>query len=366
MKEIIGDDKKKGVLVYSPVHEIHQASMTSRENPERLSRGYKYIKNRTNILDHFDLLEKYEPVTDEELERVHERTYIDFIEGYCKKGGGFLGDSTYVQKGSCKAARYSAGGAIESCRRVVDEYDNSFALIRPPGHHAKPDNYGGYCLYNNAAIAARWLQKNNKKKIMILDWDGHAANGTMRVFYEDPTVLNISIHRDPEGFYPHDGFAHQIGKGEGIGYCVNVGLPAGAGDQEFRKTCEKIVFPLAEEFDPDFVIGCNGFDSHHSDSVVGLSYTSDSYFFIASELAKRYSGDLSILMEGGYEKFNGKLLHTILSGLSHHKNPYEEMDDLSRSVIQKGSVCKDTNKKIDELKMILSDYPLGKVFKNDR
>lgn len=351
---------KKGILLYNKIHSIHRASMVSRENPERLERGYKYIKNRSDILDYYDLVEDYEPATRKDLLRVHEETYIDFIEKYCKDGGGFLGDSTYVQKGSCKAARYSVGGAIELCKSVLSDYQTGFALIRPPGHHALPDNYGGYCLYNNAAIAARWLQEKKKRKVMIIDWDGHASNGTMRTFYEDPDVLTISIHRDPEGFYPHDGFSHQIGKAAGRGYCVNICLPRGAGDNELKRSFEEIVFPLADVFDPDFVLGCNGFDSHLSDSVVGLNYTAGGYYYISTELGKRYDGKLGLLMEGGYEKFNGKLLHIVLSGLLGKDDPYEDSKEkLSSSIIQKGSVCKDTTSTIKELKSILSDFPLG-------
>lgn len=352
---------KKGILVYNPIHQLHRASMVSRENPERLDRGYKFIKNRTDILEDYDIKEDYDPASDEDIARVHEKTYIDFLEDYCKKGGGFLGDSTYVQKGSCKAARYSAGGAIEVCRDIMKGYESGFALIRPPGHHALPDNYGGYCLYNNGAIATKWLQEQGKRKIMIVDWDGHAANGTMRTFYEDDRVLNISVHRDPEGFYPHDGFTHQIGKGAGRGYTVNVSMPMGAGDQELKKVFDEIVLPIGEEFDPDFVIGCNGFDSHHSDSVVGLNYTANSYHYISSELSSRYRGDLALLMEGGYEKFNGKLLHTVLAGLLEEDSPYKEDENtLSSSVVQKGNVSKETDEEVEELKSTLSDFSLGK------
>ncbi|MFO7992108.1 MAG: histone deacetylase [Thermoplasmata archaeon] len=357
----IGKEEKKGVIVYTNKHQIHRASVVSRENPERLESGFKYIKNRTDILDHFDMDQEFEPATREDLERVHEKSYIDFMEKYCENGGGFLGDSTYVQKGSCRAAKYSSGGAIELCDQVKKNYDYGFALIRPPGHHATLDNYGGYCLYNNSAVAARWLQEKRRiNKVMIVDWDGHAANGTMRIFYDDPTVLTISVHRDPNGFYPHDGFLHQIGKREGRGYCVNVCLPAGSGDPEFKKVCESLVFPLANEFNPDFVIGCNGFDSHHSDPVVGLRFTSRSYHYIAKKLSMKYNGRSALLMEGGYEKFNGKLLHTLLSGLSLFDNPYEELEDnLSHSILQKGSICKETDEMLKELKNLLRDSPLG-------
>ncbi len=358
--------KNKGILTYTPKHQMHRASVVSRENPERLESGFKYIKNRTDIFKTYDLIEDFQPASDEDIARIHEKSYIDFMEGYCKKGGGFLGDSTYVQKGTCLAARYSAGGAIEVCRKVSSGYKTGFALIRPPGHHALPDNYGGYCIYNNAAIAARWLQSekpNTYSKIMIVDWDGHAANGTMRTFFEDPTVLTISTHRDPHGFYPHDGYPHQIGSGAGRGYTVNIPLPAGAGDKEFRRVCEEIVFPLEKEFSPDFVIGCSGFDSHYSDTVVGLKLTSGSYHYIAKELAHRYTGRLAVLMEGGYEKFNGKLLHTLLAALMKKDNPYKDVKiDLSGSLMQKSNVRKETEENIVELKSVLCDYPLGKVF----
>ncbi len=356
------EDDVSGCLVYTPIHQIHRASVTSRETPERLDSVYKYIKNRTEILDVFSIIEEFEPACIEDILRVHEKPYLDFMKGYCEKGGGFLGDSTYVQKGTWKAAKYSAGGAIEACKKVLENYDVSFALIRPPGHHALPDRYGGYCIFNNAAIATRWLQNQGHKKVMIVDWDGHAANGTMRVFYDDPSVLTVSLHRNPDGFYPHDGYTHQVGRGAGMGYSANLCLPLGAGDKEFKLACEKILFPLAKEFEADFVIGCNGFDSHHSDNVVGLRYTSASYHYIANKLSQMYGGRLALLMEGGYEKFNGKLLYTILCGLTHADNPYVETDDdvLSHSVIQDSNVCKDTLDSIKKLKNTLVDYPIGR------
>ncbi len=350
--------------MYTVKHRMHRTSEGSRENPKRLDNGLKFIKNRTDVLDSYELIEDFPPASDEDLLRAHEKSYIDFMEGYCRNGGGFLGDSTYVHKGSCTAARYSAGGAITVCKEVLNNKKPGFALIRPPGHHALADNYGGYCLYNNAAIAAKWLQNKKQRKIMIIDWDGHAANGTMRIFYDDPTVLTISIHRDPHGFYPHDGYIHQIGKGAGRGYSVNVCLPPGSGDNEFRMACEQIVFPIAREFSPHFVIGCNGFDSHYSDNVVGLRLTSQSYYHIAKNLSEMFSGRFGVIMEGGYEKFNGKLLHALLSGLLRIRNPYEESLDISGSVIQQGGIRKETKENLSNIKEVLSDYHIGVVFED--
>lgn len=361
MRWIVISQVKKGSLIYTPLHKIHRVESTSRENPERVESSIKYIMNRTDILDYIELTEGFDPASLDDILSIHDKPYIDFMISYCERGGGFLGDSTYVQKGTWNAAIHSAGGAIETCRQVIHGKEFSYALIRPPGHHAFRDKCGGYCILNNSAIAARWLQKQGLNKIMIIDWDGHAANGTMSVFYDDPSVLTISIHRSPDGFYPHEGFMHQIGRSSGMGYSANLCLPNGAGDKEFKMICEKILFPLADEFDPDFVIGCNGFDSHHSDPVVGLKYTSSSYYYIATKLAEKYSGKLGIITEGGYEKYNGKLLHTLLYGLLGMDNPFPESDNsLSRSIVNKENICKDTLANIDKLKSVLADYPLGR------
>jgi len=163
----------------------------------------------------------------------------------------------------------------------------------------------GFCYFNNVAVMARYLQeKLGLKKILILDWDAHAANGTMDIFYDDPSVLNISIHQDPVSFYPGTGFAEQIGQGPGKGYTVNVPLRSGAGDSDYVYVLEELVIPLARSFQPELIAISTGFDSHNDDFISGLQLTENGYGFLTEmmmNLAKEICGGrLMVELEGGY------------------------------------------------------------------
>jgi acetoin utilization deacetylase AcuC-like enzyme len=229
-------------------------------------------------------------------------------------------------------------------------------MIRPPGHHASPNSYGGYCIFNNAAILARHIQQRNGiEKIMIVDWDVHAADGTMKVFYEDPSVLTVSLHRDPIDFYPHNGFARQIGARAGRGTNINIVLPKTSGDDEYALAVKDIVLPIYRQFSPDFVIGCNGFDAHFSDPNSKMRMTSEGYYNLVKELKSVMKGKLSILMEGGYTEFNGKLTHSIICALTGEPPPYtHEIDIRSDSLFKEGTPHITFEKNLKNLKLLLS------------
>ena len=238
------------------------------------------------------------------------------------------------------------------------QYNAAIALVRPPGHHASSDRYGGFCIYNNAAIAARYLQaKKQARRIMFVDWDAHAGNGTMRIFYEDPTVLFVSIHRDPKEFYPNDGFAHQIGKGHGRGYTVNICMPEGAGDKEYDLALNEIILPLYDQFKPEFLIGCNGFDAHFSEELTKLQLSSTGYHNIVSSLREKARNHFAIMMEGGYNWYNTKLSHTIVNALVGLEVPYQDdIDTLASSVTNVKKTHAIVENEVKQLKEILSDY----------
>lgn len=162
------------------------------------------------------------------------------------------------ETGHC--ARLSCGGVIQACRSVCEgEVRNAFAIVRPPGHHAEPDEHMGFCFFNNVAVATREVQRQGlAKKVLILDWDVHHGNGTQRAFWDDPNVLYISIHRHDGGkFYPSSDFGalDMVGEGEGEGKSVNIPWPGpGFGDGDYIYAFQKIVMPIAYEFAPDLVI----------------------------------------------------------------------------------------------------------------
>jgi acetoin utilization deacetylase AcuC-like enzyme len=286
---------------------------------------------------------------------VHTETYLDFLERMSVRGPTFLGDSTYLNNYSYLAALMAAEAAIVASDSVTGmEYDFAYALIRPPGHHASSDMYGGYCLLNNAAITANHITSRGLKKIAIIDWDAHAANGTMKIFYASKNVLLISLHRDPQDFYPHEGFVHQIGRGEGTGYTVNIPLPRGAGDAEYSMVFEEIVDPIIKSFDPHFIIGEVGFDAHFSDRRIGLKLTSKGYVDILRHI-KSYGKMFMLIQEGGYTPYNREIAYAMMKYLADGTIPEEKLD-ISETVTAPTKVHKEVQEIIKKLAFIFSGY----------
>jgi acetoin utilization deacetylase AcuC-like enzyme len=347
-------------VIYNPNHLKHRSTTSSPETPERITKIISLLKDREKIFNsHCKLKSDYPPAVEEDILRVHTKKYIDFIKGYAQKGGGFLGDSTYITKQTHELALLAVGGAIRAAEEVIQgKTDFSLGLIRPPGHHAGRDKYGGYCIYNNAAALARYLQaKRGMKKILILDWDAHAANGTMDIFYDDPTVMLISLHQDPHNYYPKTGFISQMGKLQGLGYTVNIEMPRGSSDKEYLVAFEELVLPLYNTFNPDFVIGCNGYDAHHSDPYTELQLTADGYYEFSKIFEAHMKNKMVILMEGGYHPFMGELTHTLINGLLGKPKPFEDkFHSLSQKVVSGEKTYKILTQNIKELKFNLNRY----------
>ncbi|MCK5309317.1 MAG: histone deacetylase [Thermoplasmata archaeon] len=354
--------ENKCAIVYNSNHIVHRSEMSSPENPTRILKIINFLQGRLKLFTRPDceLITEFSSASDEDLLRVHDSGYIDFIKNYCKKGGGFLGDSTYLATNTFKAAASSAGAVITANELVVtDKVNSSFALVRPPGHHASSDKFGGYCIFNNAAIAVRYLQENNlAQRILIVDIDAHAGNGTMRIFYEDPNVINLSVHRDPHDFYPHDGFIHQIGRGKGRGYNINVEVPEGSGDEEYLTILENIIRPVMRSYVPDYVMCLVGFDAHYTDNQSNLQLTSNGYYEFIKRLKAMNNDKLCVILEGGYNTAeNVNLAHTIIYALLGESAPYDDtMDGLSHLVTQGVKTRSILENKLIELIDILDDY----------
>lgn len=223
-------------------------------------------------------------------------------------------DSLYVGSMTFPAALISAGGAIETCKSVVNgNVKNAFAVIRPPGHHAEFDSPMGFCLFNNVPIAAKICQQQFPdlcRKILILDWDVHHGNGTQNMFYNDPNILYISIHVYINGtFYPGkpdnpmtpDGGIENCGTGAGLGRNVNIGWhDQGMGDGEYMAAFQKIIMPIAQEFNPDLTIISAGFDAADGDELGGCFVTPACYAHMTHMLMSLSNGKLAVCLEGGY------------------------------------------------------------------
>lgn len=236
--------------------------------------------------------------------QVHSPAYLERLAAMAQAGGGHLDPDTYVTPDSLRAARLAVGGLLG----IVDEVmtgraDNGFGLVRPPGHHARPGQGMGFCLFANVAIAARHAQtRHAAARVLIVDFDVHHGNGTQEVFYDDPSVLFFSVHQFP--YYPGTGSRDERGAGPGEGYTLNVPLPAGAGDGAYLAAFEQILTPAAREFQPDLILLSAGYDAHWQDPLGGHLVSIPGYARLVSHLMvladELCDGRLVCALEGGY------------------------------------------------------------------
>ncbi|EKX73147.1 conserved hypothetical protein [Theileria equi strain WA] len=324
----------------------HDPSNTHQERPFRIRSILNRLKCSTidnNIgLNHklWDYME-YIPsklVSKEILLLCHTESYLDvvkhwtdhFKELYKTKRGGRgvknppclypLDEDTYMTPDSGKVANLAVGSVISICDELIKGYKDGkvsnsssirkgFAIVRPPGHHATSNRMMGFCIYNNIAIAAMYLRKQHElKRIAIIDWDVHQGNGTQEIFYGDPNVLFVSIHRYGTGddkFYPYIGSIDEMGEGPGLKYNVNIPLEREFEDADLMYAFSSVVIPLLDKFKPEFILVSSGFDAAKGDLLGGCNLSPKGYAWATTKLctiADKYSeGRLLLVLEGGYE-----------------------------------------------------------------
>ena len=246
-----------------------------------------------------------QPASLEQLNAAHHAGYIQGLKQAMARAPGYVDSApTYIVPESFEVARLSAGGAIRAVDAVLSgEALSAFALVRPPGHHAVPDQPMGFCLFNNVAVAARYaLLQPGIERVLIVDFDVHHGNGTQDIFYDDPSVLFISSHQ--EGIYPGTGALDETGAGAGLGFNINLPLPDGAGDTAFERLTAEIIVPAAARFRPNLVLVSAGFDAHWLDPLAGLQLTLTGYAGLARSLSQiaqdTCGGRLALTLEGGY------------------------------------------------------------------
>ncbi|KAL0131123.1 hypothetical protein PUN28_002598 [Cardiocondyla obscurior] len=225
-------------------------------------------------------------------------------------GIGVDSDTTWNELNTAPAARMAVGCVVDlAFKTALGDIKNGFAVVRPPGHHAETNQAMGFCFFNSVAIATRLLQqKLDVRKILILDWDVHHGNGTQQMFYDDPRVLYLSIHRHDDGnFFPGTGGPTECGAGEGLGFNVNVawsgGLNPPMGDAEYLAAFRTIVMPIAKEFDPDIVIVSAGFDAAvgHPAPLGGYKVSPACFGRMTQQLLNLADGKVVLALEGGYD-----------------------------------------------------------------
>jgi acetoin utilization deacetylase AcuC-like enzyme len=293
------------------------------EHPGRISAIKEYLEE--NPVAGVQFRSGAPAATYDQLARVHTTSYLDHIFSLAGKRAWLDKDTTAVSPDSIKAATVAAGNAIAAVESVVKgECESSFALIRPPGHHAEPVRARGFCLLNNVAIAAAHAQaKLGCDKVLIIDWDAHHGNGTQDIFWADPDVLFFDTHCAAP-FYPGSGHLEEVGDGLGEGYTINVPLPETAGDVAFEKVFREILMPAADYFEPDLVLVSAGFDPHRNDMAMNLTY--DGFKVITGIVQaiadKHCEGRLALVLEGGYSLTSlSRGVHAVLEVLAGGEVP---------------------------------------------
>ena len=237
---------------------------------------------------------------------VHSESHKRMVRDACMKHKMLA--EVFLTPESYHAACSAVGLAIMASER------DDFAVVRPPGHHAKPNRSDGFCLFNNIAIASQKLV-NEGKKVFILDIDGHHGDGTQQVFYHSDRVLFCSIHQ--QYTYPGTGETHEIGEGKGRGYTMNFPLPHGSGDRELLKAVDTAI-RRAKDFKPDFVGVSAGFDGYIKDKLLGLNYTLDGYYQCGKRLSQSFDHIFAVL-EGGYHADIKKCTEQFILGVNEEK-----------------------------------------------
>jgi acetoin utilization deacetylase AcuC-like enzyme len=272
------------------------------ESPERLAHIYAALDGMGD-----EGLVSIPPrmATHEEIALIHEPSYIEIVAHTQGRTHTRLDPDTSASPKSYEAACMAVGGTLNLLDAIMrGEVDCGFALVRPPGHHAERSKAMGFCLFNNIAIGARYLQeKYSLRRILIVDFDLHHGNGTQHAFYHDPSVLYFSLHQYP--YYPGTGSIRETGEEAGKGYTVNVPLSYGMGDDDCEYAFRQLLVPLADRFKPEIVLVSAGFDSYHNDPLGGMSVTE--YGFAAMtriilDIAREHcKGKAAYVLEGGYD-----------------------------------------------------------------
>ena len=262
-------------LVYHPDYLKHHAGDHHPERPGRLEAVMQALETSGHT-QHLMALEGDHDAASWAA-TVHDLRHIRLVQAASARGKAALDPDTIVCSDSYTVALKAIAGTLAAADAVMQgQVSQVFCAVRPPGHHATPQRPMGFCLFNNVAILARYLQRQHGlDNILIIDWDVHHGNGTQAIFDDDPSVLYFSVHQYP--FYPGTGATTETGRGRGQGFTMNVPLPAGSDDNTYIAVFERQLLPRALAYRPDFVLISAGFDAHYADPLAHMQVTEEGY-----------------------------------------------------------------------------------------
>ena len=316
------------MIVYDPRFLDHVASPFHVERPDRLRSIVERLEKEGLWRD----VVRPSTAAVADLRRVHRDTYVELLQHL---GEGSVDPETAVHPETFEIATRAVGAVLDATRAAVRDGRATFALVRPPGHHAGPDYGGGFCYLNNVAVAAA-EQAAEGRKVAILDYDAHHGNGTRDIFADSSSVLYVSTHQF--GIYPGTGPAEDVGTEEGRGFTVNIPFTAGCGDASYPGATESIIEPILSEFRPDVILVSLGIDAHYRDPLTSLTLSSPAYVDLMSRtaaLAARLCGSRFVIaLEGGYHlEALSEVVAGVVAALERRSLPLaltEVLDDQGR------------------------------------
>lgn len=283
----------KTAFLYDDIFLEHETPQWHPESKDRLIAIIKRLKN-SPFWDRLIHVGFNKAVLEDTL-LVHTPGYIERLKAFKE---GYIDPDTYISERSVDVALFAVGAlkkAVELCREGVIK--RVFCAVRPPGHHAEADRAMGFCIFNNVAIASRYAQRLDYRKVFIVDFDVHHGNGTQHIFEEDDTVFYFSTHQYPH--YPGTGNVSETGKGRGKGFTRNFPMTAGSGDREYLHIYKDILPEIISKFSPDVILVSAGYDIRSEDPLSSIMISDDGIRVIVRSIL---SFDLPIIfsLEGGY------------------------------------------------------------------
>ncbi|UCC20115.1 MAG: histone deacetylase [Promethearchaeota archaeon] len=304
-------------IVYDPIYLEHKTGIHA-ESPERLIVIMEFLKEKKLLDDpNFKLIVPRKATLDQ-INYVHEERLIKEIQEICDLSAKTqrlqyvdMEMDTVASPKTFEASLFSVGGNLQAVDEILNgNIKNSFALVRPPGHHSNSHRFSGFCIFNNIAISAEYLfREKGIRRVVVIDWDCHHGNGTQDIFFQGPKseigeLVMFNSHQYGY-FYPGTGNYDEIGIGKGIGKIINYPMPAGSADDVIPIYFDEIIAPICEEFKPEFILISAGFDTHWTDQLTDMNWTYQApanYLKKIMSIAHKYANDkILISLEGGYE-----------------------------------------------------------------